>query len=82
MSSHLLVIRSAAPRRSIGHFIEPAGRPGPHRADDWFGGWCELPDDSTLTDAEALRRALEEQSADEPTRPETTATTEPRHGTL
>ncbi|MFC7266398.1 hypothetical protein [Streptomyces lutosisoli] len=27
--------------------------------DDWFGGWCELPDDDTLTDADALRAALQ-----------------------
>ncbi|SFN69229.1 hypothetical protein SAMN04487980_102885 [Streptomyces sp. cf124] len=26
--------------------------------DDWFGGWCELPDDNTLTDADVLRDAL------------------------
>ncbi|WP_246258940.1 hypothetical protein [Streptomyces typhae] len=56
--------------------------PSPYRADDWFGGWCELPDDSTLTDADALRRALGEQNADEPARPETTVTTEPSHGIL
>ncbi|RZB18672.1 hypothetical protein StrepF001_16750 [Streptomyces sp. F001] len=27
--------------------------------DDWFGGWCELPDDETLTDADALHAALQ-----------------------
>lgn len=27
--------------------------------DDWFGGWCELPDDGTLTDVDALRVALQ-----------------------
>lgn len=33
--------------------------PGVERLDDWFGGWCELPDDDTLTDADALRTALQ-----------------------
>ncbi|WP_217185102.1 hypothetical protein [Streptomyces sp. AC495_CC817] len=33
--------------------------PGLERMDDWFGGWCELPDDETLTDADALREALQ-----------------------
>ena len=33
--------------------------PGLEPMDDWFGGWCELPDDDTLTDAEALRDALQ-----------------------
>ncbi|WP_328830843.1 hypothetical protein OHT77_25850 [Streptomyces sp. NBC_00252] len=33
--------------------------PGAERLDDWFGGWCELPDDDTLTDADALRTALQ-----------------------
>jgi hypothetical protein len=33
--------------------------PGVERLDDWFGGWCELPDDGTLTDADALRTALQ-----------------------
>ncbi|MEU0069767.1 hypothetical protein ABZ027_09545 [Streptomyces sp. NPDC006332] len=33
--------------------------PGLELLDDWFGGWCELPDDDTLTDAEALRAALQ-----------------------
>ncbi|MFJ2832625.1 hypothetical protein ACIPC1_34595 [Streptomyces sp. NPDC087263] len=33
--------------------------PGVERLDDWFGGWCELPDDDTLTDSEALRTALQ-----------------------
>lgn len=33
--------------------------PGMERIDDWFGGWCELPDDDTLTDAHALRAALQ-----------------------
>lgn len=32
--------------------------PGVERLDDWFGGWCELPDDNTLTDPDALRTAL------------------------
>ncbi|MFI1105417.1 hypothetical protein [Streptomyces melanogenes] len=32
--------------------------PGLKQVDEWFGGWCELPDDDTLTDAEALRAAL------------------------
>ncbi|GAA2500618.1 hypothetical protein [Streptomyces longisporus] len=27
--------------------------------DDWFGGWCELPDDETLTDADTLHAALQ-----------------------
>ncbi len=27
--------------------------------DDWFGGWCELPADDTLTDVDALRAALQ-----------------------
>ncbi|MFF5018647.1 hypothetical protein [Streptomyces sp. NPDC001165] len=27
--------------------------------DDWFGGWYELPDDDTLTDAGALHAALQ-----------------------
>ncbi|GAA2947546.1 hypothetical protein [Streptomyces enissocaesilis] len=27
--------------------------------DDWFGGWCELPDDDTLTDANTLHAALQ-----------------------
>lgn len=47
--------------------------PNPYRSDEWFGGWCELPHDDTLTDPEALRQALGEQSADEPARPETAA---------
>ncbi|MDV7215490.1 hypothetical protein [Streptomyces prunicolor] len=33
--------------------------PGMERLDDWFGGWCELPNDDTLTDSEALRTALQ-----------------------
>ncbi|MFK4144548.1 hypothetical protein [Streptomyces sp. NPDC004065] len=33
--------------------------PGPEQIDDWFGGWCELPDDDTLTDADALHAALQ-----------------------
>ncbi|MGA5503661.1 hypothetical protein [Streptomyces umbrinus] len=33
--------------------------PGVERLDDWFGGWCELPDDDTLTDAVALHTALQ-----------------------
>ncbi|GGN28512.1 hypothetical protein GCM10011578_064640 [Streptomyces fuscichromogenes] len=33
--------------------------PGVELLDDRFGGWCELPDDDTLTDTEALRAALQ-----------------------
>ncbi|MGW0284246.1 hypothetical protein ACWDXT_14170 [Streptomyces sp. NPDC003236] len=33
--------------------------PGPELLDDWFGGWCELPDDDTLTDTDVLRAALQ-----------------------
>lgn len=33
--------------------------PDPHRAEAWFGGWCELPDDGTLTDPDVLRSALQ-----------------------
>jgi hypothetical protein len=33
--------------------------PGWEVIDDWYGGWCELPDDDTLTDAETLRIALQ-----------------------
>ncbi|MDG5801251.1 hypothetical protein P9869_00895 [Streptomyces ossamyceticus] len=33
--------------------------PGMELMDDWFGGWCELPDDDTLTDTDALRAALQ-----------------------
>ncbi|AKN71111.1 hypothetical protein QR97_15960 [Streptomyces sp. PBH53] len=33
--------------------------PGPERIDDWFGGWYELPADDTLTEADALRAALQ-----------------------
>ncbi|MDX3313535.1 hypothetical protein P1S61_31615 [Streptomyces sp. ME08-AFT2] len=33
--------------------------PGLELMDDWFGGWCELPDDDTLTDPDALRAALQ-----------------------
>ncbi|MFD5253291.1 hypothetical protein ACFWM5_10715 [Streptomyces bobili] len=32
--------------------------PGPYQAAEWFGGWCELPDDGTLTDPGILRTAL------------------------
>ena len=32
--------------------------PGLELMDDWFGGWCELPDDNTLTDVDTLRAAL------------------------
>ncbi|MEV8333033.1 hypothetical protein OG211_21420 [Streptomyces niveus] len=32
--------------------------PNPYRAHEYFGGWCELPDDNTLTDPEKLRHAL------------------------
>ncbi|MEV0318864.1 hypothetical protein ACIBKX_20550 [Streptomyces sp. NPDC050658] len=43
--------------------------PNPYRSDEWFGGWCELPDDDTLTDPAALRHALEEQHAETAERP-------------
>lgn len=33
--------------------------PDPYRAEVWFGGWCELPEDGTLTDPDALCRALQ-----------------------
>ncbi|MFI0139455.1 hypothetical protein [Streptomyces luteogriseus] len=33
--------------------------PGLELMDDWFGGWCELPDDDTLTDPNLLRDALQ-----------------------
>ncbi|WP_282703109.1 hypothetical protein [Streptomyces sp. CC219B] len=33
--------------------------PGLELMDDWFGGWCELPDDDTLTDPEVLLAALQ-----------------------
>ncbi|CCK28307.1 hypothetical protein BN159_3928 [Streptomyces davaonensis JCM 4913] len=33
--------------------------PGLELMDDWFGGWCELPDDDTLTDPDVLRAALQ-----------------------
>lgn len=32
--------------------------PGLDQIDDWLGGWCELPDDDTLTDGDALHAAL------------------------
>ncbi|MFD5536412.1 hypothetical protein ACFWIJ_00785 [Streptomyces sp. NPDC127079] len=32
--------------------------PGLEILDGWFGGWCELPDDDTLTDAATLRTVL------------------------
>lgn len=32
--------------------------PGLELIDNWFGGWCELPDDDTLTDPDILRAAL------------------------
>jgi hypothetical protein len=32
--------------------------PDPHRSEDWFGGWCELPDTDDLTDPALLRRVL------------------------
>ncbi|MFV0127490.1 hypothetical protein ACLGI4_07220 [Streptomyces sp. HMX112] len=35
--------------------------PDPDCSDGHTGGWCELPDDETLTDPAALRRALEPQ---------------------
>ncbi|MEU8569146.1 hypothetical protein AB0C51_12425 [Streptomyces pathocidini] len=34
--------------------------PDPYRSDRWLGGWCELPDDETLTDLQPLRQALEQ----------------------
>ncbi|WP_406414696.1 hypothetical protein [Streptomyces sp. NBC_01614] len=33
--------------------------PGLELIDDWFGGWCELPGDDTLTDADTLHAALQ-----------------------
>ncbi|WP_329052170.1 hypothetical protein OG873_22495 [Streptomyces violaceus] len=33
--------------------------PGLELMDDWFGGWCELPDDDALTDPDALHAALQ-----------------------
>ncbi|MFG2948336.1 hypothetical protein [Streptomyces adustus] len=33
--------------------------PEPERSSDWFGGWCEWPGNSTLTDTAALRMALQ-----------------------
>lgn len=33
--------------------------PGPELIDEWFGSWCELPDDETLTDADTLHAALQ-----------------------
>lgn len=33
--------------------------PGLELIDDWFGGWCELPDDETVTDANTLHAALQ-----------------------
>ncbi|WP_217575898.1 hypothetical protein [Streptomyces sp. GbtcB7] len=33
--------------------------PGLELMDGWFGGWCELPDDDTLTDPDILRAALQ-----------------------
>ncbi|MFF2465288.1 hypothetical protein [Streptomyces mirabilis] len=33
--------------------------PGLELIDEWFGGWCELPDDETLTDADTLHAALQ-----------------------
>ncbi|MGW0467959.1 hypothetical protein ACWDX6_22265 [Streptomyces sp. NPDC003027] len=38
--------------------------PDPNCLDGHTGGWCELPDDETLTDPAALRRALEQQHTD------------------
>jgi len=32
--------------------------PSPYWSDDWFGGWCELPDDDALTDPDILRTSL------------------------
>ncbi|MCX4665624.1 hypothetical protein OG453_02865 [Streptomyces sp. NBC_01381] len=37
--------------------------PSPYRAHEYFGGWCELPDDDTLTDPEKLRHALHKYAA-------------------
>ncbi|NUK35064.1 hypothetical protein HRW16_09710 [Streptomyces lunaelactis] len=47
--------------------------PNPYRADDWFGGWCELPNDDALTDPDALRHAIEALPAETVTRPEPAA---------
>ncbi|MFI5617515.1 hypothetical protein [Streptomyces sp. NPDC051567] len=38
--------------------------PDPNGSDGHTGGWCELPDDETLTDPVALRRALDQQRTD------------------
>ncbi|MFE0101303.1 hypothetical protein [Streptomyces sp. NPDC059009] len=41
--------------------------PNPYRAHEYFGGWCELPDDDTLTDPEKLRHALHQHQPTSPT---------------
>ncbi|MFD5696842.1 hypothetical protein [Streptomyces lasiicapitis] len=41
--------------------------PSPYRAHEHFGGWCELPDDDTLTDPEKLRHALHQYASTAPT---------------
>ncbi|MGP3923899.1 hypothetical protein [Streptomyces sp. 8N616] len=43
--------------------------PSPDRSDEWFGGWCELPDDETLTAPDTLRRALEQPQIDSAPQP-------------
>lgn len=37
--------------------------PSPCRSHEWFGRWCELPADDTLTCPDALRCALESAAA-------------------
>ncbi|WP_181923510.1 hypothetical protein [Streptomyces inhibens] len=44
--------------------------PNPYRCEEWFGGWCELPDDERLTAPDRLRRALEQQQIDSAPQPE------------
>ncbi|WP_079152677.1 hypothetical protein [Streptomyces sp. RTd22] len=34
--------------------------PNPYRCGEWFGGWCELPQDERLTAPDRLRWALEQ----------------------
>lgn len=40
--------------------------PIPYLAHEYFGGWCELPDDDTLTDPEKLRHALQQYDSTAP----------------
>ncbi|UJB42746.1 hypothetical protein [Streptomyces sp. A1-5] len=47
--------------------------PNPYRCGEWFGGWCELPDDERLTAPETLRRALEQQQIGPAPQPEIVA---------